>query len=453
VSGNNTIKCEVFLKRAIAKYGDTFNYNIDQYKDFSQHKIDITCKCGKTVHVTPQYHLNKGCPNCSLKVRKTRTDRVTWEDFLKRSFDKYGNQFTYCDEYKNSSIKINIKCNRCQTLLYITPQYHLRRGCSGCRYTYSKDRIKTSLFIERANISHGIGRYDYSNTVCLGSRDKVCIKCNKCGIVFKQISESHLKGHGCNICAMNGRPKSEFKLTKEEFIKKSRSIHGDKFEYIWDYNGIKYIIFIKCIKCDIIWERKAHSHWNSKYGGCNKCLSKGMKDTQRMSIAEYESQCVSVHKGRYLYFQDYEGHGSKIKIYCKKHDYYFYQKASHHRVRLHGCPKCHFSTGELKISNFLDNKNIKYEMGKKFPECKNILPLKFDFYIPFYNLCIEYDGEQHFRPIKYFKGDIRFDNSKKLDEIKNKFCFESNINLLRIPYYDFKNIEIIINNYLNVNYS
>ena len=69
--------------------------------------------------------------------------------------------------------------------------------------------------------------------------------------------------------------------------------------------------------------------------------------------------------------------------------------------------------------------------------------LKFDFYIPSLNVCIEYDGEQHFE-IAFGKGEEGLKDRKRKDEIKNNYCKFNNINLIRIPYWEFENIENII---------
>ena len=76
-------------------------------------------------------------------------------------------------------------------------------------------------------------------------------------------------------------------------------------------------------------------------------------------------------------------------------------------------------------------------------ECKNIKSLLFDFFIPKYNTCIEFDGEQHFRPINFMGGIDKFEKTKINDNIKTIFCQENNIKLIRIPYYDIDKIEII----------
>ena len=92
------------------------------------------------------------------------------------------------------------------------------------------------------------------------------------------------------------------------------------------------------------------------------------------------------------------------------------------------------STGEDMIESFLDNMNIKYEREKKFDGCINKKHLPFDFYLSDMNICIEYDGEFHYKYQKHFGSIENFRRIKKNDEIKNLWCLENNINLIRIPY-------------------
>lgn len=100
------------------------------------------------------------------------------------------------------------------------------------------------------------------------------------------------------------------------------------------------------------------------------------------------------------------------------------------------------SRGEQKIKDILEELNIMFITEYTFNDCLsyNGNKLRFDFYLPDYNTCIEYDGEQHFRGWR--KSDSRNDLSKiqERDEIKNKYCENNNIFLIRIPYTDFKNI-------------
>ena len=80
----------------------------------------------------------------------------------------------------------------------------------------------------------------------------------------------------------------------------------------------------------------------------------------------------------------------------------------------------------------------------KFDDCRNKNPLPFDFYLPNYNICIEFDGRQHYLPIFYFGGEKMLNYTKNNDNIKNEYCLNNNIKLVRIPYYEINDIENII---------
>lgn len=101
------------------------------------------------------------------------------------------------------------------------------------------------------------------------------------------------------------------------------------------------------------------------------------------------------------------------------------------------CGCRHKSKWEMFISEFLNGLNIDYVTQKRFDDCKNKKgtdTLPFDFYIPFYNIVIEYDGEHHFKPIKGWGGEEKFITTQQNDCIKNDYCKLNNITLLRLPY-------------------
>ena len=108
-----------------------------------------------------------------------------------------------------------------------------------------------------------------------------------------------------------------------------------------------------------------------------------------------------------------------------------------------GCQN--ISHGEFYIKTILEENNIKFESQYKFDDCKNKFKLPFDFYLPDYNMCIEYDGLQHYRPIERFGGDEGFLKRQENDNIKTNYCIEHDIQLIRIPYNWSKKE---INNYI-----
>ena len=114
-------------------------------------------------------------------------------------------------------------------------------------------------------------------------------------------------------------------------------------------------------------------------------------------------------------------------------------------VKSCGCKNT--SIGEKVISRILSDNLIYYEKQKEFKDCfnpKTGCKLKFDFYLPDYNCCIEYDGEQHFREVSIFKETL--EDIQYRDSIKNNYCKEHSIRLIRIPYTDFSKLNT--DNYL-----
>ena len=135
---------------------------------------------------------------------------------------------------------------------------------------------------------------------------------------------------------------------------------------------------------------------------------------------------------------------SYILITCPSHGD-FKQKIRSHIYDKTGCPYCSESKGEREINNYLIENKINFIRQKKFDGCINKFKLPFDFYLPDLNLCIEYDGEQHFEINDYFGGKEGFEKVKINDGIKNSYCENNGINLIRIPYYDYNNILKLLN--------
>lgn len=107
------------------------------------------------------------------------------------------------------------------------------------------------------------------------------------------------------------------------------------------------------------------------------------------------------------------------------------------------------SKGEIKIAKYLKDNNVDFEEQKRFLDCKDKNTLPFDFYLPLLNVCIEFDGRQHIEPVDFGgnRENVALYNFKKIqqhDKIKNQYCKDNNINLLRIPHTEFDNIEKIL---------
>lgn len=123
---------------------------------------------------------------------------------------------------------------------------------------------------------------------------------------------------------------------------------------------------------------------------------------------------------------------------------YKYKLDIQQRQLISSMKKREFSQGELRIANFLKENLVRFKPNYWFWGLTvNRRPklLFFDFYLPDYNLCIEFDGKQHFTYRYMGKKQV---NLEKNDFMKNVYCMKNNIHLLRIKYTDFDNIETLI---------
>jgi very-short-patch-repair endonuclease len=221
------------------------------------------------------------------------------------------------------------------------------------------------------------------------------------------------------------------KLTTLEFIDKSNFIHNFKYDYSLSvYKNNKSKIDIIC-KEHGIFSQRPDSHLRGVE--CLLCGLEKFKKTQRKNITKIVDDFNNFHNYKYDYcLMKYKNAHTKILIICKKCNFIFSQTPNTH-LRC-GCPNCKESKGEKTINNFLIKNNILYERQKKFDKCIYKSKLFFDFYLPEYNICIEYDGLQHFDIINYFGGEKNFKLMKIRDRIKNDYCKKNNIKLIRIKY-------------------
>jgi len=281
-------------------------------------------------------------------------------------------------------------------------------------------------FIKDAEKIHG-DKYNYDDLEYVNSRIKVKIFCNVCKKYFYQNPSSHLQGVGCPFCAIKHVHNIQRKTT-EQFIQEAKAVHGNKYNYdqvVYKNAWEKVKIF--CKKCEKYFYQTPHDHLKGK--GCLYCI--GLKKTNEVFIQEAKK----IHNNKYDYKNiEYTHNKVKIQIYCKKCKKYFWQSPNDH-LSGHGCPNCSKSKGEDFIYKWLTKNNIQFEMQKRFENCKDKLTLPFDFYLPDYNMCIEFQGEQHFTEKKeYFHQKYPFEIQLKHDKIKKDYCNKNKITLLEINY-------------------
>lgn len=150
---------------------------------------------------------------------------------------------------------------------------------------------------------------------------------------------------------------------------------------------------------------------------------------------------------------EYTGARKRIKCRCKI-DNHEWEPLAYNLLSGYGCPKCSRvglgkSRGESYIYYLLNKWNIKFEIQKSFPDLIYNRPLYFDFYLSDSNVLIEYDGEYHFAPIVTYNtpqedADIAYQKQCERDDLKNIYCEEKGIPLIRIPYWDYDDLAYIL---------
>lgn len=271
----------------------------------------------------------------------------------------------------------------------------------------------------------------------LNTHTKTEIKCLKCDTIkYKALSNVIAGEHNkCMICY--GNP-----ILTNDII--DQRMAGKNIKRIGNYIDYSTHLEWQCMVCDYHWKSSPRNILNDN-AHCPQCancvplsntiIDDKIKSRPFIRIGNFEKNNMV-----------------KIEWECLICNHKWMQKPNA-IFNGRGCPKCKCSKGELKIGNILKQHNIKYEIQKTFDDCTrqhNKKRLFFDFYLPDYNLMIEYQGKQHYEPVFHFGGFETFKSNVERDQFKKDYCISHNMKLLEIPYWDFDNIEKIIQTTLNL---
>lgn len=227
------------------------------------------------------------------------------------------------------------------------------------------------------------------------------------------------------------------KKTKEEYNNQLHTIHPH-INLISDYLGTHEQSSFECLIDGCVWQSTPRNVLRDKLA-CPCCKSKAQSLRQTWSNEYYVSKLSEVTKD-IISLEPYITSYTKIKHKCKKCNYEWMIEPNEVLSR-HICPNCNKTLGEAKISDYLSENDILYQPQKTFDGLKYKKTLFYDFYLPEFNMLIEYDGEFHCSPIF---SEEAFEHEKKRDKLKTKYAMENNIALLRIPYWEYDNINNIL---------
>lgn len=275
-------------------------------------------------------------------------------------------------------------------------------------------------------------------------RTKLKAKCSICYHIWNVSPRNLQRGNGCPEC---GKKKAaavkKHDISQDYFLGKVPKDLLNVIEVFGKYTHQKCEVEVKCKKCNRIWKSKPCYLY--KGHGCNDCFRKRKGIESRKSheqfikdVKDFHGDAVSV-VGKYLFGK------ARIEVKCNQCGYIWNPVAS--RLMRRGCPKCVFSKGEKKIKDILVASNLEFETEYVFDDL--ISPdggkLRFDFAViknGVLSHLIEYDGKQHFEPIEYMGGKKRFEVQIRNDRIKNEFCVKNRIRLLRLPYTEYRKLNL-----------
>lgn len=266
----------------------------------------------------------------------------------------------------------------------------------------------------------------------VNSRTKVKIKHESCGYEYETTRESIMLRGGCMKCS------GKMKKTTEEFSKEIADNTNGEYELLSEYKNNKTKVTIRHIECGTIFDIRPDQIVAGQR--CPSCRYTKARKTHN----EFKDEVYDLVRDEYTLLTKYELNNKKVEI---KHNECGYEYEVKPNDFLNGrrCPSCRDSKGEKSIARVLMSLGYEFERQYKIDECKHIKPLPFDFCVfgKSGNLLalIEFQGEQHYRPIECFGGKERFEKQIKYDAIKDEYCRKKGINLIKIPYYDADIVE------------
>ena len=348
-------------------------------------------------------------------------------------------------QYINAISKIKIQCKKCGYKWETTPHVLKASGakcpqCSGKIIT--TDFYKTKVFNEVGDEYFVLGAYIDSST-------PIQFKHNKCGTVFKMKPANFFKSK--TKCS-NKLCKHDIYIgmNEKEFINKSKNLgYLPKSKYI----GIDSKMDYECMIChnEFSLNKAGKIFEKIKTSHCPYCSN--IKITNK-NKKKFINTFNILFGEQFDLVSDYIGADNPIKIKHKKCNCISeYSKAGKLLTDyIFPCKKCNISNGETSIMNYFTNKNIEVVYQKTFEELHGVNngELSYDFYVPSYNLLIEFQGKQHEKPIEYFGGEQYFQIQQEHDKRKRQYAKEHSIKLLEIWYWDFDNIEQILDKELSL---
>lgn len=378
------------------------------------------------------------------------TKRVYWntESFKNRVDELTKGEYELLGEYTKTHDKTTFKHLKCNREFEMTPHNFLTgQRCPHCRYQSAK-RGGKKTFDQVAKEVAQLSKGEYKVLPpYVNSKTKMEFIHLTCGNHFKMKFNAFQQGQRCPICASKHRSKLKT-MTNAEFVKRVESTWGNDYTLLSEYVNSDTPIKVKHNKCGNIYMTRPADFIRGH--GCLKCsyVERASKIgvNQRTPLSEVKKSIKDILGDQYVVLtkdSDYKGNRQHISIKHLTCGHVYKARYSDIQRGHTGCPYCAklggSSNGESKILSILQKVyHLKSEddfyYGYVIPDLKYKSNLHFDFWLPKQKIAIEYDGRQHYIPINYFGGFEAFQQQQERDRLKDQYCKDNHITLIRIPY-------------------
>lgn len=298
-----------FIKRSREKHGDHYDYSEVKYVN-ARAKVRIICpKHGPFEQQARKHWDGQGCKDCAFEWQSKR-QRLTKSDFIYRAQSVHGKRYGYEHvNYQGNSVNVIIECPDHGPFPQ-QPLHHMAgHGCIKCASEKRPQNQSDTrdAFIEKATAVHG-DRYDYGLVEYVNSSTKVIIQCPDHG-PFEQLPAGHLTGFGCYDCGRVISGETQ-RLSKDEFIDRSRVVHDGKYGYdLVNFVDTKTKVVIICLDHGPF-EQEPSAHMTgqgcNKCGEDKKRLSKAdfIKRSKEIHFDQYDYKQVK-YENSYTHVEIY----------------------------------------------------------------------------------------------------------------------------------------------------
>lgn len=282
----------------------------------------------------------------------------------------------------------------------------------------------------------------FEKLIYLGTAKKCILICKKHNVeMFSRPSDFLKSGH---CCCKKCTEEVNSKKGEILFLNKAKEIHNNKYDYsLMNYKNRKTKVKIICPEHGSFEQLPSNHIHPKKPQGCPKCGHLKAAKKKQITTKEFIQKSKEINGNRYDYSKTkFINMKTKVEIICPEHGSFF-QNPDNHLRKKYGCPFCNESHGEKEISKWLKKNNLSFEREKVYLDDYGPKgwPLPYDFYITNKNILIEYEGEQHFKPICYGGIDIEraktnLKKQRHYDWLKRKYAKDKRIPIIYINYWD-----------------